>query len=101
MSDRVRLSENLVLTVEGDARRVSCAHCAHVISESGDHLAGLAFHEGPNTEAGPQIWPDPGQYVDAPIVFRQWYCPSCYVAVLTQVVPADHPTAADEVREVA
>jgi N-methylhydantoinase B len=101
MSDRVHLNENLVLTVDAGARRISCAHCHHVISEAGDHLAAMAFHEGPNTEAGPQIWPDPAQYVDAPIVFRQWYCPSCYVAVLTQVVPKDHPTTVDEIRRVA
>ena len=54
-----------------------------------DGVADLAY-EGPSAEAGPQIIADPADYVDAPIVFRQYCCPSCWTALYSAVVPADH-----------
>jgi hypothetical protein len=56
---------------------------------TGDTLA-LALYEGPSAEAGPQIIADPADYVDAPIVFRQYCCPSCWTALYSAVVPAGH-----------
>ena len=50
----------------------------------------VAVHEGPSTEAGPQIIANPADYVDAPVVFRQYCCPSCWTALYSGVVPADH-----------
>ena len=97
MSSRIEVNENLVVTLGGPAPVVSCAHCGHVITESGDIRSGLAFHEGVHTEAGPQIYPEPERCVDARIVFREWYCPGCWVAVLTQVVPDNHPDTNDEI----
>jgi N-methylhydantoinase B len=55
----------------------------------GDTVA-LARYEGPSAEAGPQIIADPADYVDAPIVFRQYCCPSCWTALYSAVVPAAH-----------
>jgi N-methylhydantoinase B len=70
---------------------VACRHCAEILggSDPGDTLA-LARYEGPSTEAGPQIIADPADYVDAPIVFRQYCCPSCWTALYSAVVPAGH-----------
>jgi N-methylhydantoinase B len=44
------------------------------------------------SEAGPQIRRKPELYVDEEIVFRQWCCPGCFVALQTEVVPAGEPT---------
>jgi N-methylhydantoinase B len=75
---------------------VACRHCAEILggpnsggADAGDTLA-LAVHEGPSAEAGPQILADPADYVDAPVVFRQYCCPSCWTALYSAVVPAGH-----------
>ncbi len=39
---------------------------------------------------GPQILAPAADYVDAPVVFRQYSCPSCWTALYSAVVPADH-----------
>jgi N-methylhydantoinase B len=51
----------------------------------------MARYEGPPAEAGPQIWADSAVYLDAPVVFRQLCCPGCGTAMLSTVVPVDHP----------
>jgi len=49
--------------------------------------------EGKPEEAGPQIFAEPWRYVDAKVVFRQYCCPGCATAFMTQVVPENHPTS--------
>jgi hypothetical protein len=40
----------------------------------------------------PQIRGKPELYVDEKIVFHQWCCPGCFVALQTEVVLAGEPT---------
>ena len=93
-----RLDDNLVQAPApgGTGTIVACRHCAEILggpdpdgTEPGDTLA-LARYEGPSAEAGPQIIADPADYVDAPVVFRQYCCPSCWTALYSAVVPAGH-----------
>jgi N-methylhydantoinase B len=88
-----RLDDNLVQAPApgGSGTIVACRHCAEILggSDPCDTLA-LALYEGPSAEAGPQIIADPADYVDAPIVFRQYCCPSCWTALYSAVVPAGH-----------
>jgi N-methylhydantoinase B len=48
----------------------------------------VARYDGPPTEAGPQIIATAADYVDAPVVFRQYCCPNCWTALYSAVVPA-------------
>jgi N-methylhydantoinase B len=84
-----RIDDNLV-ELPGDGG-VACRHCGEVLGDTGG-LA-LALHEGPPTDAGPQIVAVAADYVDAPVVFRQYSCPSCWTALYSAVVPADHRDA--------
>ena len=70
---------------------VACRHCAEILGGTAvDAELALAIHEGPSTGAGPQIIANPADYVDAPVVFRRYCCPSCWTALYSAVVPADH-----------
>ena len=40
----------------------------------------------------PRFAASPSFNVDEEIVFRQWCCPGCFVALHTEVVPAGEPT---------
>ncbi|ODU05741.1 MAG: hydantoinase [Pseudonocardia sp. SCN 72-86] len=82
-----RLDDNLV-EVRG---QLACGRCGQGLGDpnSPEGLS-LARHQGPPAGAGPQILADPSDYVDAEVVFRQYYCPNCWTALHSAVVPADH-----------
>lgn len=82
----LRLDDNLVVTAD---EMVRCAHCGYELGKRGPNLLGAAvIREGAPEEAGPQIRGRPAHFVDEAIVFRQFCCPGCYVALLTEIVPA-------------
>lgn len=83
-----RIDDNLAEV--GDT--IVCVHCAEILGDTGggSPLA-LAVYDGPPADAGPQIIAVAADYVDAPVVFRQYSCPSCWTALSSAVVPADHP----------
>ncbi len=86
-----RLDDNLVEAVEGDKHLVACRHCGAVLADDHtDQGLALAIYEGPPSDAGPQIIATASDYIDAPVVFRQYCCPSCWTAISSSVVPADH-----------
>ena len=80
-----RIDDNLVELSGGE---VACMHCGQGLGEV--ERLGVALYEGPPTDAGPQILATAADYVDAPVVFRQYCCPSCWTAIYSAVVPADH-----------
>jgi len=83
-----RIDDNLVELSGGE---VACGHCGQGLGEV--ERLGVALYEGPPTDAGPQILANAADYVDAPVVFRQYCCPSCWTAIYSAVVPADHRDA--------
>jgi N-methylhydantoinase B len=80
-----RIDDNLV-ELPADAG-MACGHCGQVLGTAEQVTA--ALYEGPPTDAGPQILATAADYVDAPVVFRQYCCPSCWTALYSAVVPAD------------
>jgi N-methylhydantoinase B len=89
-----RLDDNLVQATGGDgASVVACRHCGEILGDSGpDASLTAALYEGPPAEAGPQIIANAADYVDAPVVFRQFSCPGCWTALYSGVVPATDGT---------
>ena len=92
-----RIDENLVIKKYESEHFFACTHCGTLICRQGEnYLENLQRYEGPSFKAGPLIWPEPARYVDKEVVFRQYYCPGCLTAFLTEVVPADHPEVSDK-----
>jgi N-methylhydantoinase B len=83
-----RLDDNLIEVSEGGTAVIACAHCHEQLGEA-EQLR-LGRYEGPATDAGPQILTDPTDYIDEPVVFRQYCCPGCWTALYSAVVPAAH-----------
>ncbi|MBF6570610.1 MAG: hydantoinase B/oxoprolinase family protein [Candidatus Binataceae bacterium] len=82
-----RIDDNIVTDADG---RWICAHCGTTLAEPGrNYLDGAHLRRGVPAEAGPQIRGEPAMFVDQHIVFRQFCCPGCYVAILTEIVPND------------
>ena len=83
-----RIDENVSVVDEKGGRNLKCTHCGYsIVQGDQSYTDHLVMVEGDITEAGPQIFPDPNHYVDAKCVFRQYYCPGCHTAFVTQVVP--------------
>jgi N-methylhydantoinase B len=92
----VRWNDNLAESVRDGHRVLQCRHCGYEISHGGeDYESRLAMVEGKPEEAGPQVCAEPWRYIDAKVVFRQYCCPGCATAFVTQVVPENHPLASD------
>jgi N-methylhydantoinase B len=100
LSEARRLDDNLAVLESPDGGRVVCVHCTTEIGPlaEGAYVESLPRLDSAPTEAGPHIWHDPSQYVDAEVVFRQLFCPGCLTAVNSRVVPVDHPLPADHYR---
>jgi N-methylhydantoinase B len=98
-----RLDDNLAVRESPEGRMVVCVHCSTQIGPLADgaFVAALARRDSDPTEAGPHIWHDPSEYVDAKVVFRQLFCPGCLTAVNSRVVPVDHPFPDDDYRNQA
>ncbi|MDH6288232.1 hydantoinase B/oxoprolinase family protein [Rhodococcus opacus] len=88
-----RIDDNLVIYGNDDDEIVACGHCGQEIGpySKANYYELLDRFEGPSSNAGPQIWPHPENYVDNEVVFRQLTCPGCATAILSSVVPASHP----------
>ena len=92
------INENLEIRVVASASHVVCVHCDHVICESSEDIDDhLAHYEGPPSDGGPMNWATPQDFVDVKVVFRQSYCPECFTAVMTRILPFDHPPLRDQV----
>ena len=93
-----RISENFFV---GPGEAVHCAHCEHELAGAGAELyPALARVEGETDLGGPHIGRDHKAYVDELIIFRQYVCPHCQTASLTQVVPASRQEREDVVEVV-
>lgn len=89
MTDTTRVNANVRSDAVGS---LSCSHCGHRLEgTSANYLSRVPRHVGPPSDGGPHLFADPSVYVDAEVVFRQFFCPGCYVALHTEVVPADAP----------
>ncbi|MDD7963932.1 hydantoinase B/oxoprolinase family protein [Actinomycetospora lemnae] len=86
LTDARRLDDNLV----GVGDQVACRHCATVLGSGAVGELDLVRHDGPVSEAGPQVVDGAGEYVDGAVHFRQYCCPGCFTAISTAVVPVDH-----------
>jgi N-methylhydantoinase B len=62
-----------------------CAQCGTELAASGESVKSkLALHEGPITGAGPKFV-DPSRFVDATMVFREFFCPQCGALLASEV----------------
>jgi N-methylhydantoinase B len=80
-----RLNRNITLRPDGS---LACTQCDQPL-EGGptDYLTYVPRYETTVDAAGPQVYPDSRDFVDADVVFRQFICPQCATAFLTEVVP--------------
>ncbi|MGV9711019.1 hydantoinase B/oxoprolinase family protein [Gordonia sp. NPDC003424] len=91
LSKAARLDDNLVEVATGDGITIGCRHCGRHLGDDRDQLLALAKLDAPAAAAGPQVTSAPENYVDDDIVFRQMFCPGCWTAVYSGLVPASHP----------
>jgi N-methylhydantoinase B len=85
-----RLDDNLVVFKLDERNEiVGCRHCN---SELGSAEAGLsvAVRNSATSAAGPIVVTDPSLFIEAAVVFREYFCPGCWTRLKCGIVPADH-----------
>ena len=81
----VRINANMRQRADGV---IVCAHCkADLPGTAATVFEQLPRREASPAAAGPHICARPEQYIDTEVVFRQYYCPGCWTAFRTEVVP--------------
>jgi N-methylhydantoinase B len=79
------VDDNLALMANG---AVLCLHCGTHVSEKGKYFLEHAVKsEMPPGDSGLYSWESAKLFVDQEVVMRQYYCPGCYTALQTEVVP--------------
>lgn len=83
----MEIDDNLRLDEDG---RVRCRHCAATVGASrAEPYSDAVLRERPARDAGPGVRADPRHYTAREIVLRQAFCPGCYAALATEIVPRD------------
>jgi N-methylhydantoinase B len=87
---QLRMDDNLVATTNN---QVLCVHCGTCVAMKGEHfLQRAAKQEMLPSMAGPHIRDDAKLFVDQEVVLRQYYCPGCFTALHTEIVPRQDET---------
>ena len=84
-NDRKRLDDNLL--VAGD--EVRCVRCDAVVGSAGSWLDRALIRERPTQAGGSLVHAPPETFVDAPIVYRQAFCPGCLTVLLTEIIAVE------------
>ncbi|MEC3974448.1 acetone carboxylase subunit gamma [Amycolatopsis sp. H20-H5] len=77
-----RLDDNLV----SSSGSVLCTHCGTVVGTANEWLKEALVRERPAQDGGSLVAEDPAVYVNAPVVFRQFFCPGCLTALQTEIL---------------
>ncbi len=86
-SGSIRFHENL--EIKGTS--IACVKCGHDLCSSDENYKLYSnFHENPLTAISPRAL-DPTLFVDDPMIFRQFFCPSCAVLLENETVRKDDP----------
>jgi N-methylhydantoinase B len=87
-TNEFRVDDNLT---QDESGKIHCAHCHEELGASGDeqYLARALRVSRPPAAAGPQIRVQQGEFVDRAVSFRQLCCPSCGVALVSEIAPDD------------
>ena len=86
------VAEALELVAIGSDRYIACKDCGHFIcTVDANYKLGAARIDGSLMEIDPDLFPDPANEFDVPIVYRQYLCPNCGVLLENELVRADEP----------
>ena len=83
------IDDNFALAAATSGAVVVCRHCGHQLSDHDKRLS-LACRDSDPVSGSSNVRVDPTYYVDAEVVFREHFCPSCWTTVHSGLVPKDH-----------
>lgn len=95
LDDNLALSGSGIVICRHCGQRLSAGHAAHQADRAvgvagADEELALARLDDEPAAMGPGLSANPMHYVEQRIVFRQYFCPSCWTCLHAGLVPADH-----------
>jgi N-methylhydantoinase B len=93
----MELSEHVVIINARGRNTIACAKCRAALASAGDdYKSGCIREDLPLTNAGPRVG-NTEDFIDTPMQFRCFYCPSCGRRLATEIARADDDVL-DDVR---
>jgi N-methylhydantoinase B len=91
----LQASEYVAIRLDGNAPHHTCSRCATDLGPLGrNYKDGCLREDNPISGANPHAR-DPGRFIDASPVFRQFFCPGCGGLIENEVATDDEPLLAD------
>jgi N-methylhydantoinase B len=91
----LRVTDNLLVRVEGGVPHHCCARCDADLGPTGDNYKDHCIREDhPVSDATP-LAGDPHRYIDAEPVFRQFFCAGCGTLIENEIALAHEPVLRD------
>jgi N-methylhydantoinase B len=88
-----RIDQHLVVDQSG---MIVCERCGHELGPATENYKLHAVRKDrPIQDANPRIV-DPAMFIDREVVFRQYFCPGCAVALDNEVILAESPPVWDK-----
>ena len=84
----MELSEHLAIVATSNGAAIVCARCRTALASAGDdYKSGCIREDLPLTSAGPRVGKTE-DFLESPMQFRCFYCPSCARRLATEVARA-------------
>lgn len=91
----LRASEYVAVRMDGNRPHLTCSRCATDLGPtSGNYKAGCIREDNPINSSNPHAR-DPGRFIDAVPVFRQFFCPGCGGLIENEIAISDEPLLVD------
>jgi N-methylhydantoinase B len=91
----VRITENLLLRLDGTTPHHCCAKCDSDLGPSSDNYKDHCVRQDNPIEASSPLVGDPRRYIDDEPQFRQFFCPGCGTLIENEIAVKTDPVLRD------
>jgi N-methylhydantoinase B len=91
----VRITENLLVRLDGTAPHHCCAKCDSDLGPTTDNYKDHCLREDKPIQASSPLVGDPHRYIDDEPVFRQFFCPGCGTLIENEIAVTTDPVLHD------
>jgi hypothetical protein len=91
----VRITENLLLRLDGGTPHHCCAKCDSDLGPAGDNYKDHCLREDNPIQAASPLVGDPHRFIDDEPVFRQFFCPGCGSLIENEIAVKTDPVLRD------
>jgi len=93
--DAIRITENLLVRLDGAIAHHCCARCDSDLGPTSDNYKDHCLRADNPIQASSPLVGDPRRYIDDEPVFRQFFCPGCGTLIENEIAVKTDPVLRD------